>query len=315
MITKRILNTFKHNTRQIFSLFEKGYDFGVCNHPITELGNVSPELPVPDHIIKPSYYHKPMIEPSNNIGPVEIKTPEQIKGMRESCQLAAKILNSVPSILKPGLTTDQIDEFVHENSIKSNAYPSPLRYLGFTKSVCTSVNNVACHGIPDDRPLQNGDIINVDITVYFNGFHGDCSKTFQIGDVDERGKYLVKSTEECLNNAIKICQPNMPFNLIGKVISEFAKTKQLNVFPQFIGHGIGSYFHGPPEVLPYENNYGGIMEPGMTFTIEPILTLGDIEIELWEDNWTAVSVDGARSAQFEHTILITETGHEILTLP
>lgn len=256
-----------------------------------------------------------MTEPSNNTGQVEIKNLDQIQGMRDSCRLAATILCSVHSILKSGVTTEEIDKFVHESSIKSNAYPSPLRYLGFPKSVCTSVNNVACHGIPDDRPLYDGDIINVDVTVFYRGFHGDCSKTFLIGDVDDRGKYLVESTEECLTAAIEICKPNTPFNMIGKVITDFTRKKQLNVFPQFIGHGIGSYFHGPPEIIPYKNNYGGIMQSGMTFTIEPILTLGDIDVELWEDMWTAVSVDGARSAQFEHTILITDDGHEILTLP
>lgn len=291
------------------------YDFGVCHNPITELGNVSNERFVPDNIIKPDYYYKPMSEPSNNTGSVEIKNPDQIQGMRESCRLAATILCSVPFILQPGVTTDQIDEFVHESTIISEAYPSPLRYLGFPKSVCTSVNNVACHGIPDDRSLHDGDIINVDVTVFFKGFHGDCSKTFLIGNVDTRGRYLVESTQECLNTAISICKPNIPFNMIGKVISEFAKQKRLNVFPQFIGHGIGSYFHGPPEVLPFKNDYDEVMQPGMTFTIEPILTLGDIEVELWEDGWTAVPIDGARSAQFEHTILITEDGHEILTLP
>lgn len=287
----------------------------MCHHPITELGNVSNEREVPDHIVKPSYYFTPMTGPSDNTGPVEIKNRQQIEGMRESCRLAANILNSVNSLLKPGITTDKIDEFIHEKCIKSNAYPSPLRYLGFPKSVCTSVNNVACHGIPDDRPLFDGDIINVDVTVYFKGFHGDCSKTFLIGNVDERGRYLVKCTEECVAAAIEICKPNTPLNHIGKTISDFAEKKELNVFPQFIGHGIGSYFHGSPEILPFKNNFGGLMQPGMTFTIEPILTLGGMEVEMYEDMWTVVSVDGARSAQFEHTILITESGHEILTLP
>lgn len=235
--------------------------------------------------------------------------------MKRSCKLAANVLKAVSGILRPGMTTDEIDAFVHNTAVESEAYPSPLRYLGFPKSVCTSVNNVACHGIPDNRPLYDGDIINVDITLYYKGYHGDCSKTFLIGNVDERGRYLVKCTEKAMYAGISICAPGSPFNLIGKTISQVAKEANLNIFPQFIGHGIGSYFHGPPEILPIENNLYGIMMPGMTFTVEPILTLGDIEIELWEDLWTAVSVDGARSAQFEHTILITEDGHQILTQP
>lgn len=234
--------------------------------------------------------------------------------MRKACKIAANILKSAGSIVKVGLTTNEIDAFVHEAAIKANAYPSPLRYLDFPKSVCTSVNNVACHGIPDDRPLQDGDIINIDVTVYYGGFHGDCSKTFLVGDVDERGKYLVQATEDCLNAAIELCFPKRPINTIGKEISKVAMEKKLNVLPQFIGHGIGSYFHGPPEVLPYANNLIGLMQPGMTFTIEPILTLGGIDVELWEDGWTIVTADNARTAQFEHTILITENGYEILTL-
>lgn len=275
---------------------------------------MSPERVVPDYILKPDYYFERNY-PADQEGPGEIKSDEQIAGMRNACKLAANILNEAGKILKVGMTTDEIDAFVHESTIAANAYPSPLRYLSFPKSVCTSVNNVACHGIPDSRPLQDGDVINIDVTTYLDGFHGDCSKTFLVGSVDERGRYLVEITEACLNAAIKICGPEQPLNLIGRTISNFAREKRLNVLPQFIGHGIGSYFHGPPEVLPFENSFIGLMQPGMTFTIEPILTLGDIEIELWEDLWTAVSVDGARSAQFEHTVLITKDGHEVLTQP
>lgn len=300
----------QHNS---LSIIPSRYDFGKCSL-ITELGKVSPERHVPDHIQKPTYYFEPIDRPDQD-GPGEIKTSDQITGMRQACKLAANILKSTANILRVGITTDEIDEFVHKAAIEANAYPSPLRYLGYPKSVCTSVNNVACHGIPDDRQLVDGDIINVDITVYYQGFHGDCSKTFLVGAVDDRGKYLVESTEECLSNAIAICGPNVPLNLIGKTITNFAQQRGLNVLPQFIGHGIGSYFHGPPEVLPFDNNLGGFMKSGMTFTVEPILTLGGIDIELWEDLWTATTVDGARSAQFEHTILITDDGYEILTLP
>uniref|UniRef100_A0A182PEC6 Methionine aminopeptidase n=1 Tax=Anopheles epiroticus TaxID=199890 RepID=A0A182PEC6_9DIPT len=213
-----------------------------------------------------------------------------------------------------GVTTDEIDAFVHQEAIKANAYPSPLRYLGFPKSVCTSVNNVACHGIPDDRKLLDGDIINIDITVFFNGYHGDCSRTVLIGEVDERGKYLVESTERCLAEAILCCGPGQPICVIGKSIDKFAKRKKLTVMPAFAGHGIGSYFHGPPNILHFDNDFPGVMIPGMTFTIEPVLTLGTSEAEILEDTWTAVSTDNARSAQFEHTVLITSEGCEVLTV-
>lgn len=294
-------------------LFHYRQDFGTCDI-LTCAGKISPERSVPDHILKPDYYYE-LNDLSSHDGPGEIKTPEQISGMRRACALAATILSSAGKLVQIGLTTDEIDEFVHNEAIRNNAYPSPLRYMGYPKSVCTSVNNVACHGIPDDRPLKDGDIINIDVTVFFEGYHGDCSKTFLVGNVDERGRYLVECTEACLNKAISICGPNVPMNLIGKTISKFAQEKGLNVLPHFIGHGIGSYFHGPPEVLPYANAEGGLMEEGQTFTIEPILTLGGMEVNLWEDMWTAVSADGARSAQFEHTILITENGCDILTLP
>jgi methionyl aminopeptidase len=173
-----------------------------------------------------------------------------------------------------------------------------------------------CHGIPDNRPLCDGDIINVDITVYLNRYHGDCSRTFLIGTVDERGQYLVHHNEQALAEAIKVCRPGQTFNEIGSAISEYAAKVDLTTVPAFIGHGIGSFFHGPPEIYHYENAVDvGIMEPRMTFTIEPIFSLGSADLELWEDGWTAATADGARTSQFEHTVLITENGCEILTLP
>ncbi|XP_058814596.1 methionine aminopeptidase 1D, mitochondrial isoform X2 [Topomyia yanbarensis] len=288
------------------------FSLGTCN--LVEPGNVSPERSVPDHIVKPDYYHV-LNSPKRSEGWPEIKDEVQIQGMRESCKLAANVLKKACAITKVGISTDDIDVFVHDEIVKANAYPSPLRYLGFPKSVCTSVNNVACHGIPDDRKLMDGDIINIDITVYYNGFHGDCSRTVLVGNVDERGRFLVQSTEESLNESILLCGPGQALCVIGKSISLFAKSKKLNVMPAFVGHGIGSYFHGPPDVLHFHNNYPGTMRTGMTFTIEPILTLGDVDAEILDDGWTAVSVDNARSAQFEHTILITEGGCEVLTLP
>ncbi|XP_005188974.3 methionine aminopeptidase 1D, mitochondrial [Musca domestica] len=301
----------QYSVRHFMQRFSKNKpNFGTCN--TVEIGNVSEEREVPEHIVKPDYYYKPM-PPGFTLGEPEIKNQQQIECMRNSCKLAAQVLKSCTDIIKVGVTTDEIDEFVHNSIIAANAYPSPLRYASFPKSTCTSVNNVACHGIPDDRPLHDGDIINVDITVFLNGYHGDCSKTFMVGDVDERGRYLVEKTEECLHECIQLCRPQVEFKAIGNFIAKFCKQTGLNTIPAFIGHGIGSYFHGPPEILHFKNNVPGTMQSGMTFTIEPILTLGGPDIEIQEDGWTAMSVDGARSAQFEHTILVTDDGCEILT--
>ncbi|XP_059609398.1 methionine aminopeptidase 1D, mitochondrial [Phlebotomus argentipes] len=297
--------------RGIFS-FSGKKNLGIF-HPISP-GKVSPERSIPAHINVPPYYLKPQ-EPSSTVGDVEIKCENTVARMRASCKLAARILKECEKVVQVGRTTDDIDAFVHEAILKANAYPSPLRYGGFPKSVCTSVNNVACHGIPDDRPLEDGDIINVDITVYFQGHHGDCSRTFLVGNVDEIGQKLVRVAEECLIEGIAACGPNMKFSGIGKNIQNHAKRHKFCVVPAFIGHGIGSYFHGPPEVLHFKNSAGGFMKPGMVFTVEPVISSGGPEVEILEDNWTAVSVDGSRSAQFEHTVLITDSGVEILTIP
>ncbi|KAI4490915.1 hypothetical protein M0802_010589 [Mischocyttarus mexicanus] len=215
--------------------------------------------------------------------------------------------------LQPGVTTDQLDEAIHDMIINNGAYPSPLNYKGFPKSICTSVNNVACHGIPDNRPLKHGDIINVDVTVYLNGYHGDCSKTFEVGESDPEGKRLIQVAELCLQSGIKICKPNEKFSSIGNVVEKIANEYGYNVIPAFVGHGIGTYFHGPPDIFHFAHESAEKMHPGMTFTIEPILTQGGQEVEILEDGWTAVTTDDARTAQSEHTILITENGYEIMT--
>ncbi|XP_051859209.1 methionine aminopeptidase 1D, mitochondrial [Drosophila albomicans] len=279
---------------------------------INDTGKVSVERSIPEHIEKPPYYFKHM-EAGNTLGTPEIKNAEQIKQMRSSGKLAAQILRECGRMATIGTTTDEIDEFAHKRILAHNAYPSPLRYAGFPKSVCTSINNVACHGIPDDRQLVDGDIINIDVTVYLNGCHGDCSETFLVGDVDERGRLLVSATRECLMKCIALCGPGVAFNEIGKCIDLFCSEHKLESVAAFIGHGIGNYFHGPPEIYHYANDVPGEMQSGMTFTIEPILSLGRGEIGLLEDGWTAVSLDDSRSAQFEHTILITENGVDILT--
>ncbi|XP_057665336.1 methionine aminopeptidase 1D, mitochondrial [Diorhabda carinulata] len=290
----------------------KKSNFGRYN--IVMPGTVSPRLTVPDHIKKPNYFASGIPDKTNLPLEPELKNSLQLLGMRDSCKLAASILNKVEKIIKVGLKTDEIDQFVFNSCIENDSYPSPLNYNHFPKSVCTSVNNVACHGIPDDRPLEDGDIINVDVTVFYKGYHGDCSKTFLVGNVDNEGQQLVEATEACLNEAINICKPGVYFRDIGFCIEETAQNFGFQVIPSFIGHGIGYYFHGPPDIYHIRNNYPGKMEPGMTFTIEPILTQGDELIEILDDNWTAVTVDNARTAQFEHTVAITENGVDILTL-
>ncbi|XP_015593730.1 methionine aminopeptidase 1D, chloroplastic/mitochondrial [Cephus cinctus] len=266
---------------------------------------------VPSYIPQPSYSESSI--PSDSPTASEIKDKNQIECMRHSCILAKKVLNQAGQFIKPAVTTDELDQKLHEMIINNCAYPSPLNYQGFPKSICTSINNVACHGIPDNRPLQEGDILNVDVTVYLNGYHGDCSTMYQVGEVDDEAKRLIKVTEECLRTAIDICKPNENFSSIGKITEEIANKHGFNIVPAFAGHGIGNYFHGPPEILHYANRYGGQMQPGMTFTIEPVLTQGGPQVEILEDGWTAVTVDDARTAQMEHTILITDTGCDILT--
>lgn len=274
---------------------------------------MGPERPIPDHIDKPLYYY-----PSGRVEPPkvpEIKSADTIQRMRESCRLAAEILRRCGELVAPGITTDELDRFAHDAIVQANAYPSPLRYEGFPKSICTSVNNVACHGIPDLRKLVNGDIINVDVTVYCNQMHGDCSKTFLVGaDVDEKGRALVRVAEECRDLGIGVCGPGVELTRIGAVIEEHARKNGYTVAPTFCGHGIGNYFHGPPDIYHGRNQFAGTMEPGMTFTVEPVITMGSKDMAILEDNWTIVSVDNARSAQFEHTILVTENGTEVLTV-
>ncbi|XP_034039898.1 methionine aminopeptidase 1D, mitochondrial isoform X2 [Thalassophryne amazonica] len=214
---------------------------------------------------------------------------------------------------KVGMTTDEIDFIVHQETIKNHAYPSALRYGGFPKSVCTSVNNVVCHGIPDSRQLQDGDIINIDVTVYLDGYHGDTSETFLVGQVDEIGQRLVETARRCRDESIAACKPGAPLCVIGNTISEIANSSGFQVCPYFIGHGIGSYFHGHPEIWHYANNNDMTMEEGMAFTIEPILMEGSVRCKILKDKWTAVSADDKRSAQFEHTVVITSDGVDILT--
>ncbi|XP_046421747.1 methionine aminopeptidase 1D, mitochondrial [Neodiprion fabricii] len=272
---------------------------------------VSDRKSVPSYIPKPSYAESSI--PCDRLKEAEIKDKNQIECMRHSCILARQILGKVRNFLKVGFTTEQLDAKLHQLIINNGAYPSPLNYQGFPKSICTSINNVACHGIPDSRPLHNGDILNVDITVFLNGYHGDCSAMFKVGEVDEEARQLIDATETCLSKAISICKPNENFSSIGQIIEETAQKHGFGIVPAFAGHGIGNYFHGPPDIYHFKNDEPGKMQTGMTFTIEPVLTQGGPDVEILEDGWTAVTTDNARTAQAEHTILITDTGSEILT--
>ncbi|CAI0429939.1 unnamed protein product [Linum tenue] len=274
-------------------------------------GKLSPRRPVPDNILKPPYVDSRQ-SPGISSG-AEVHDEMGIECMRASGRLAAQVLQYAGTLVKPGVKTDEIDEAVHQMIIENGAYPSPLGYGGFPKSVCTSVNECICHGIPDSRELEDGDIINIDVTVYLNGYHGDTSATFFCGDVSDSARKLVQVTKECLDKAISICAPRVELKKIGKTIHDHADRHRYGVVRTFVGHGVGRVFHADPVVLHYRNREGGRMKLNQTFTIEPMLTMGSINPVMWDDDWTVVTEDGSLSAQFEHTILITEGGAEILT--
>ncbi|KAL1568471.1 Methionine aminopeptidase 1B, chloroplastic [Salvia divinorum] len=279
--------------------------------PPLRRGRVSPGLPVPDHIPRPSYVGTKLLP--DIAKEHQIHDAEGLARLRAACELAARVVDYGGTLVRPSVTTNEIDKAVHQMIIDAGAYPSPLGYGGFPKSVCTSVNECMCHGIPDSRQLQDGDIINIDVTVYLNGYHGDTSKTFVCGNVSPAMKRLIKVTEECMHKGIDACQDGALFRKIGKKISDHAERFGFSVVDRFVGHGIGTVFHSEPLIYHHRNDKGGRMVEGQTFTIEPILTLGTTECITWEDNWTTLTADGSPAAQFEHTILITKTGAEILT--
>ncbi|CAO3622388.1 unnamed protein product [Mucor hiemalis] len=267
--------------------------------------------PVPDHVMRPPYAEDG--SSSKWTAEIPIQSGKDIIGMREAGKLAKEVLALGSTLCQPGVTTNHIDQVLHEAIVAKGAYPSPLNYMGFPKSVCTSINNIIAHGIPDDRPLQDGDIINVDVTVYLNGYHGDTSSTFLVGNVDEKGKALVECTKETLDKAIAICGPGVPYREIGRVICEHAMKNGFSVSEELSGHGIGKEFHSLPLVYHHINDEEGEIVSGTTFTIEPILCQGSATGIMWPDQWTISTVDGGRSAQFEHTLLTTDDGVEILT--
>ena len=277
-------------------------------------GIISPRRPVPAHIDRPEYmYHSgPEV-----ITASDIKTPETIEKIRKAGQIAAQALQAVGEAIRPGVTTDELDRIGHDFIISRDAYPSCLGYMGFPKSLCTSINEVICHGIPDDRPLEDGDIINVDITAYYDGVHGDTCAMFEVGTVDEESHLLIERTREAMMRGIKAVRPGREINVIGRVIESYAHRFNYGVVRDYTGHGVGEAFHSGL-IVPHSDTapaHSELMEEGMDFTIEPMLNLGGVEWEQWDDQWTVVTKDRGRSAQFEHTIVVTENGAEILTLP
>lgn len=242
------------------------------------------------------------------------KPPDVIQRMRQAGQAAAEILSLAGRSVAPGVTTDELDALVHEECIRLGGYPSPLNYQGYPKSLCTSVNEVICHGIPDSRPLADGDIVNLDVTIFLDGVHGDTNATFGVGEVDDESRRLMRVTRECLDLGIAAVRPGRPLSDIGMAIGSHAERHGFGVVRAFVGHGIGRAFHTPPTVFHYYDPRASlVMTPGMTFTIEPMITQGNWRHLMWDDGWTAVTADGSRSAQFEHMLVVTEEGADILT--
>jgi len=268
---------------------------------------------VPARVPRPEYVGRPA--PERFTGS-EVKDAETIERMRAAGRLAAQARELVGSHVIPGVTTDELDGIGHEFLCDHGAYPSTLGYRGFPKSLCSSVNEVICHGIPDSRVVEDGDIVNIDITAYLDGVHGDTNATFLAGDVDEESRLLVERTREALDRAIRAVRPGRRINVVGRVIESYAKRFGYGVVRDFTGHGIGTSFHSGLVVPHYDDpRFDDEILVGMTFTIEPMLNLGTHDYEMWDDGWTVVTRDGRRSAQFEHTLLVTETGAEVLTEP
>jgi methionyl aminopeptidase len=276
-------------------------------------GKQSPWRAVPAPIARPEYVGKK--RPKEWRGS-HVQTPETIEKMRVAGRIAARATQLAGEHCKPGVTTDELDRVVHEFLCDHGAYPSTLGYKGFPKSCCTSLNEVICHGIPDTTVLEDGDIVNIDVTAFIGGVHGDTNATFLAGEVSEEARLLVERTHEATMRAIKAVRPGRQLNVVGRVIEAYANRFGYGVVRDFTGHGIGRSFHSGLVVLHYdEPSVTTELEPGMTFTIEPMINLGTIEYDIWPDNWTVTTKDRKWTAQFEHTIVVTDSGAEILTLP
>ncbi|KIQ20606.1 methionine aminopeptidase [Rhodococcus sp. Leaf7] len=278
-----------------------------------EPGTVSPVLDVPKNIERPEYAWKKTVREGHEPW---VQTAETIEKMRLASRIAARALQEAGKAVAPGVTTDELDRVAHEYMIDHGAYPSTLGYKGFPKSCCTSLNEVICHGIPDSTVVQDGDIVNIDVTAYIDGVHGDTNATFLAGNVSDEARLLVERTHEATMRAIKAVKPGRALNVVGRVIEAYADRFGYGVVRDFTGHGIGTTFHNGLVVLHYdEPSVETVLEPGMVFTIEPMINLGGVEWDQWNDGWTVVTRDRSWTAQFEHTLVVTDTGAEILTLP
>lgn len=277
-------------------------------------GHISPARPVPAHIPRPEYVGR--TGPERVTAP-EVKPPEVIERIRAASRLAADALRLVGAAVRPGISTDELDGIAHEFLITHDAYPSSLYYQGFPKSVCTSINEVICHGIPDSTVLENGDIVNIDITAYVDGVHGDTNATFPVGTIDPESALLLERTRTAMERGIKAVRPGREVNVIGRVIESYAKRFDYGVVREFTGHGVGEAFHSGLVIPHYDSApaFDDVIQEGMVFTVEPMLTLGGIEWEQWDDGWTVITRDRSRTAQFEHTLVVTASGAEILTVP
>lgn len=279
-------------------------------------GKVTAQKTMPDSIMKPDYATStvPISEEEADKRIIPVYTAAQIVGIREACQAGRAVLDIAGNAIKVGMTTDELDVIVHEACIQLQCYPSPLNYYGFPKTLCTSVNEIICHGIPDTRPLEDGDVLNLDITVYKNGYHGDLNETFLVGAASTQDVLLVQTAFACLKAGLEMVKPGVMYRDLGKKISAVATAQGFSVVKSYCGHGIGSLFHTSPNIPHYAKNKAvGIMKAGHIFTIEPMINVGSWRDTTWGDKWSASTADGSRSAQFEHTILVTETGYEILT--
>jgi methionyl aminopeptidase len=276
-------------------------------------GRLSPRRPVPASIPRPEYVGK--VGPARFTGS-DVYSPEEVARIRESGKIAADAIALVGAAVQPGITTDELDAIGHDYMIANGAYPSTLGYRGYPKSICTSVNEVICHGIPDDTVLDDGDIVNIDVTAFKNGMHGDSNATFFAGTPTSDVQLLVEHTREALARGIKAVAPGRQVNVIGRAIESYAKRFGYGVVRDFTGHGVGSVFHSGLIIPHYDSApaYGTEIQLGMVFTIEPMLTLGTYEWDIWADDWTVTTKDKSITAQFEHTLVVTERGAEILTL-
>lgn len=275
-------------------------------------GIQSPLRAVPSHIIRPEYVGKKA--PARFTGS-DVYPPEKIELISTAGRIAAEAIQLVGQSVRPGVTTDELDQIGHDFLVSNNAYPSTLGYRGFPKSLCSSVNEVICHGIPDDTVLENGDIVNIDITAYKDGVHGDTNVTFVVGEATQEVTDLVQRTQEALNRGIKAVAPGRQINVIGRAIESYARRFGYGVVRDFTGHGVGEAFHSGLVIPHYDAapQFDTVMEVGMVFTIEPMLTLGTHEWDIWPDDWTVTTKDKSMTAQFEHTLVVTERGAEVLT--